>query len=493
MKFYTNISRFGNSILVREITSTGPEMRVVKYEPTLYMSGSTSSEMRSLSDEPVVSKKFKSIADAKKFVEEYSGIQSVKLHGLTDWLRAFTNEYYPGAIEYDFGLLKVYSLDIETRIKVDENGNPAGFPSVEEGDCQVTLISMQNIITKKIVTFGIRPYTGTRKDVEYHNFNGDEDAMLRAFALFMAETKPDILTGWNIEGFDIPYLIARIGGVCGADTLKMLSPWKKTERRVTMFQGKKQFRCDIQGVELLDYMLLYKKFVLKKQESYSLDNISKVELGHSKLDHSEWDNFNAFMDGDWNKFVDYNIIDVELVTKLEAKKKLIQLAAWMSYRFKINYSGVFGPVKMWDSIIHNTLLESNIVVPMHQDDDDSEEDDGVEGAYVKEPVPGMYEWVTSIDSQSMYPSNMIVLNISPDTYVGTRPDVTFEEVLAGKCFVDDPDLCLSPVGAQFIKDKPGIIPKLISGFMSDRKKAKGEMLRLEGEVEKIKSVLATRA
>ena len=169
---------------------------------------------------------------------------------------------------------------------------------------------------------------------------------------------------------------------------------------------------DIGGVSQLDYLDLYKKFTYKAQESYRLDYIASVELGQKKLDHSEFDTFKDFYTNGWQKFVEYNIIDVELVDRLEDKMKLIELALTMAYDAKVNYEDVFYQVRMWDTIIYNYLKRRNIVIPPKERSDKAEK---YAGAYVKEPIPGKYDWVVSFDLNSLYPHLIMQYNISPET------------------------------------------------------------------------------
>ena len=142
-----------------------------------------------------------------------------------------------------------------------------------------------------------------------------------------------------------------------------MSPWGLVTEEETFIAGRKHISYDIGGVSQLDYLDLYKKFTYKAQESYRLDYIASVELGQKKLDHSEFDTFKDFYTKGWQKFVEYNIIDVELVDRLEDKMKLIELALTMAYDAKVNYEDVFYQVRMWDTIIYNYLKRRNIVIP----------------------------------------------------------------------------------------------------------------------------------
>ena len=168
----------------------------------------------------------------------------------------------------------------------------------------------------------------------------------------------------------------------------------------------------------MDYMRLYRWSPgTPNQESFRLDYIAQQELGQQKLDHSEFDTFKDFYTHGWQKFVEYNIIDVELVDRLEDKLKLIELALTMAYDAKVNYQDIFFQVRLWDCIIYNYLKRKNIVIPPKER---SDKDSKYAGAYVKEPIPGKYDWVVSFDLNSLYPHLIMQYNISPETLQDTR-------------------------------------------------------------------------
>ena len=152
------------------------------------------------------------------------------------------------------------------------------------------------------------------------------------------------------------------------------------------------------GVSVLDYLDLYKKFTYTNRENYRLDTIANIELGQKKLDHSEFETFKDFYTTGWTKFVDYNLIDVDLVDRLEEKMKLIDLVLLMAYDAHCNYTDTFAQVRLWDIIIYNYLRKKNIVLPLLNR---SEKSDQYAGAYVKEPEVGAYDWVVSFDLNSL--------------------------------------------------------------------------------------------
>ena len=221
-------------------------------------------------------------------------------------------------------------------------------------------ITMKNLVTKEIITWGTREFNPN--GTEYRVF-WKEQEMLSDFLQWWTEHTPDIITGWNCNLYDIPYLCRRLERVLGEKWKKSLSPWNRVMEREVFMHGRKHIAYDINGVNVLDYLDLYKKFTYSAQESYRLDHIANVELGQAKIDHSEYENFKDFYTKDWQKFVEYNIVDVELVDRLEDKMKLIELALTLSYDAKVNLSDVYSQVRMWDTLIYNDLKKRNIVVP----------------------------------------------------------------------------------------------------------------------------------
>ena len=225
----------------------------------------------------------------------------------------------------------------------------------------------------------------------------------------------------------------------------------------------------------------YKKFTYTNQESYRLDHIAMVELDDKKLDHSEYENFKDFYTSDWQRFVEYNIHDVNLVDKLEDKMKLIELAVTMAFDAKVNFEDVYSQVRMWDTLIYNDLKKRNIVVPPRQS---TKKDEKYAGAYVKEPEPGMYDWVVSFDLNSLYPHLIMQYNISPETLVDERhPTVTVDKLLNKEIDIDG-DYAVCANGAQYRRDIHGFLPEIMQRIYDERTIYKKRMLSSKQEYEK---------
>jgi DNA polymerase elongation subunit (family B) len=286
--------------------------------------------------------------------------------------------------------------------------------------------------------------------------------------------------------YDIPYICKRLNRVLGEKLMKRFSNWGLVTEGETYIQGRKHTTFDVGGLTQLDYLDLYKKFTYKAQESYRLDYIAEVELGQKKLDHSEFDTFKDFYTQGWQKFIEYNIVDVELVDRLEDKMKLIELALTMAYDAKVNYADVFYQVRMWDNIIYTYLKKRNIVIPPRNK---TQKNEKYAGAYVKEPIPGMYDWVVSFDLNSLYPHLIMQYNISPETLLEERhPSVTVDKILSGNLsFELYKDYAVCANGAMFRKDVRGFLPELMEKIYKDRTIYKKKMLAAKQEYEKTKT------
>ena len=271
--------------------------------------------------------------------------------------------------------------------------------------------------------------------------------------------------------------------------MRSLSPWNLINYREFTIHGRKNIAYDLGGVSCLDYLDLYKKFTYSNQESYRLDHIAFVELGQKKLDHSEYENFKQFYTQDWQKFIDYNILDVELVDRLEDKMRLIELCLTMAYDAKQNYEDVYSQVKTWDNIIFNYLKKDHIVVPPKIS---HKKDTAYAGAYVKEPKTGRYDRVVNFDLNSLYPHLIMQYNISPETLRQTRhPSASVEGILNESIKVDTPyAVCAN--GAQYSKDFQGFLPKLMEKMYNDRVIFKKKMIEAKKQYEKTPSLALTK-
>ena len=476
MKFYTNVQMIGDQFLVRGYENGEYIQFREKYKPTLFVPAKKETFYKTLDGDYVEPLKPGFVSDCREFLKKYSEVENFKIYGNERFIYQYISDKYPQEhIEFDISKIRLVTVDIETR---SENG----FPDVESADQEILLITIQDYNTKEIITWGQGPFKIKQDNVRYIQFNNERD-LLNSFINWWMENTPDVVTGWNIQLFDIPFITKRIDRVLGEKLAKRLSPWGLVSQKEVFIKGRKQIFYDIGGITQLDYLDLYKKFTYTNQESYRLDHIANVELGQKKLDHSEFDTFQDFYTNGWQKFVEYNIIDVELVDRLEDKMKLIELALTMAYDAKVNYNDVFYQVRMWDTIIYNYLKKKGIVIPPKEQTD---KDEKYAGAYVKEPTPGVYDWVVSFDLNSLYPHLIMQYNISPETILDERhPTASVDKILGEQIsFEMYKDYAVCANGAMFRKDKKGFLPELMEKMYGERVIFKKRMLKAKQEYEK---------
>ncbi len=476
MKFYTNVQLIGNQFLVRGVENGRRYEHRDEFFPTLFVKSKKNlkTKYKTLSGETVEAINPGTVRECRDFYKRYEDVEGFEIYGNDRYIYQYISEKYPDdEIKFDISQIKLVTLDIETT-------SEQGFPNVESCVEEILAITIQDYTTKQIITWGSKPFNNKQKNVTY-NYCPNEYELLTSFINYWMQDVPDVITGWNIQLFDIPYICKRLERVLGEKLMKRFSPWGLVSESEVHIMGRTHTVFDVGGVTQLDYLDLYKKFTYKAQESYRLDYIAKVELGQQKLDHSEFETFKDFYTKGWQKFIEYNIIDVELVDRLESKMKLIELALTMAYEAKVNYSDVFYQVRMWDTIIYNYLKKRNIVIPPKNR---SAKNEKYAGAYVKEPKPGKYDWVVSFDLNSLYPHLIMQYNISPETLRETRhASSSVERILNQEVEDFNPEYATCANGAQYRKDVRGFLPELMDKMYGDRVVFKKKMLQAKQEYE----------
>ena len=472
MKFYTSVLPYRGRLLVRGVNHDGSHKKYrVNYKPSLFVPSNKETKYKTLDGRDAGKIEFESISDAKKWIDEYDDVTGFEYFGNTRYQYPFIADQFPGKVDWDIKQIRLITLDIECE---SENG----FPDADEAIEPIISITAKEHTTKKIVVFGMNNFVNDRPDVNFVKCSTERD-LIEKFKEFWLEYNPDIITGWNVKFFDMPYLMNRFRRLMGDEYLLQFSPWgvvtQQSARITAKGFNKEQKYWDIMGVATLDYLALYRKHTFVRRESYKLDYIGEVELGENK-NENPYDTFKEFYTKDYQQFIEYNIQDVELVDKLEDKMKLIELHLTMAYEAKVNYQDVFGQVRMWDTIIFNHLKSKNIVVPANKE---SEKSRAYEGAYVKDPVVGFHNWIVSFDLNSLYPHLIMQYNISPETMVGYEPNrVNVENMLNQKSDLSDLDTrTITPNGAQFRTDKQGFLPELMDKLYKERVIYKDKMAK----------------
>ena len=476
--FYTNVIEYKGKLLIRGVNNGQSYLSRINYSPKLYLPTKEQSKFKTLDGTNLKPKQFDTISKAKHFYSEYSTIPEYKIFGMNRYNYQFIGDEYRDEIRWNKDYIKIFTLDIETTCE-------DGFPDPDTAKENIICITVKNHSNKQILTWGTGDFISKKTNVTYVKCQ-NEKHMLLEFLKFWCKNHPDIVTGWNVKFFDIPYVMNRMRFIFDNDTINKMSPWNYVNADRIQLGKKNQQYWNILGVSVLDYFDLYKKFTYVRQESYRLNYIAKVELGESKLENP-YETFKDFYTKDYQKFVEYNIQDVELVDKLEDKMKLIELCLTMAYEAKVNYTDVYSQVRCWDTIIYNHLLKKNIIIPPREDHD---KDTQYEGAYVKDPQLGLHNWIVSFDLNSLYPHLIMQYNLSPETLVGVQPkNMGVENYLNEKFnlqWARDKNVTVAPNGSMYRRDKQGFLPELMEKMYGDRVVFKKKTIEAKKEFQKTK-------
>ena len=480
--FYINAFRHGKVIKYIGYENGKKVSFTIPFKPTLHVtSKKTKTKWKSLDGKSVDPMIFGSMKDATEFIKKYKDVDNFGVYGNTNYVAQYLNETFPGNIHWNRNIINVTSLDIE--VKFGE-----GFPDPAIADQEVTAITMKNNIDDVYYTFGCGDYDIEKSLMEKYEVRyikcQTERELLHKFLVHWGISSPDIITGWNVEFFDIPYLVNRIAKVNGGNKEKMLSPWRMIDKREIQqpFSTQTREKYELKGITILDYYALFKKFAFTygPQESYKLDHIANVVLGEKKLDFGEASDLNELHDTNYQKFIDYNIKDVELIDRMEDKLGLITLSLTMAYKGGVNYDAVLGTVAIWDSLIYRHLYEKHIAIPQNEDSFKG----AYAGGYVKEPQIGMHDWVCSFDLNSLYPSIIMQYNMSPETILNDdKSGVDVESVLRGEVKNTKPNTSLAVNGVRFDTTKQGILSQIIQEIYNERVEHKNKQLKAEQELE----------
>ena len=491
MSFYTNVQTIGNSILFRGVSENGKRFKDrIEYHPTLYIPTKEETKFRTLEGNPVGEIQPGTMKECREFIAKYKEVGNFDIYGNDKFEFSFIAEHFPEEhIDYDMSQIKIAYIDIEV-------GSENGFPSVENATEVVTAITLK--IGKNCYVFGCGEFQHDRSDVFYLKCSS-ERALLEKFFQMWDKESPDIVTGWNVETFDIPYLVNRAKRLFDEkkNPYRLLSPWKKIREYMMFGMGGREMQAyEIYGVEILDYLQMYRKFTYVNQESYRLDHIAFVELGESKLDYSEQGSLHLLYKNDYQKFIEYNIKDVELVERLEGKLKLLEMVISLAYLCKVNYGNTFGQVRMWDTLIYNNLLRKNIVIPPKTRSHKSSE---FEGAFVKDPIIGAHDWVVNFDLNSLYPHLIMQYNLSPETLITDELPSDLQEIKDTRPKVDGllnksisldalkkNGVTYTPNNEFYRVDKQGFLPEMMQQIYNDRVKYKGLMIETKKKLQKEK-------
>ena len=479
MEFYTSVHPMGDKMLVRGYDKGRAYQRKVDFYPTLYVTSKKESSWKTLDGVCVDEIKPGTIKETRDFVKRYEGVQGFDVYGNTNYSYQYISDMYPDDIKWDMEMFKVFTIDIETSTE-------GGFPDIKTANEEILLITVKDLQTKRIITFGSKTFVHNREDVIYVHAN-DERHLLQEFLAFWEKSYPDAVTGWNTDFFDIPYLINRIKKICGDDDAARLSPTKNIYSRMGFNKfGKEETVWIIDGVSCIDYLDAYRKFCVSPRENYKLDTIASVELGENKIDFGGG-NLSDLADEDWETFVDYNIQDVRILVKLDDSLKYMDLLRSLS---------IMGLTTM-ESALHSigVITGAAAIRARHHDRKihtlirDVNKTSKNEGAFVKEPESGVHNNLVSFDANSLYPNTMVTLNISPETKLGAIVDedsemVTIKDIndaihkISRSSFnklVEKESVAISKANILFTQKKKGLFPEIIDVYYKQRVDARKRM------------------
>lgn len=480
MEYYTNLSRYGNSLLYRGYKD-GKRMHVkVPFSPTLYVPVEKQTAFKSLDGKYVEPVKLETMREAKEFMERYKDVSNFEIYGNTNYIAQYVAEHWPGEIQFDRNQINVTTIDIEVQ-------SNEGFPEPEEAKYPITAICLKNNIDNTFYVWGLGDYDTSisimqENRVVYTKCATEQELLLRFLAHWNTPSHmPDVVTGWNMRTFDIPYIVNRCRRILDDEKVKMLSPWGRVEeKQVTMMKKQTQL-YDIIGVSQIDYLDLFKKFGFSfgPQETYKLDHIAYVVLGEHKLAYDG--SLHSLYMNDHQKFIDYNIKDVDLVDRIEDKIGLMTLCFTMAYKAGVNFNDTFGTTGIWDTLIYRYLIPQNIIVPPNKESFKSD----YAGGYVKDPQCGVHDWVASFDVNSLYPNIIVQWNMSPETIMKGRYDhrVSPDSILEGYMPEHVEGVNIAGSGQMFSNAKQGFMPKIIVEMYDERVTIKKLMIASKKELE----------
>jgi len=366
-----------------------------------------------------------------------------------------------------------------------------GFPDIKKADNIITAIGFNDPRTDEYFCYVLDTKDNLKLGESRTKVDGneivisyqDEYDLLNAFFMKYLEIKPTILTGWNVEFFDVPYLYNRACNVVGKNIADLLSPI----RNVQWSDFKKRYK--VAGVSILDYLPLYKLFTFSQRVSYRLDAIGELEVGEKKVEYEG--TLNDLYENDLDKFVQYNLQDVKLVKKLDDKLDFIEIARGIAHLGHCPYEDVFMSSRYLEGAILVYLKKQDIIAPNKPKRPKVFSNDKFVGAYVQDPQKGKHNWVYDLDITSMYPSCIMSLNISPETKIGKIIGWEPEEYLSkgnkktytieqnkkemGKFtetelsnFLDGRNVGVASNGVMYRTDKDGLLPALLRKWFDER-------------------------
>ena len=392
--------------------------------------------------------------------------------------RILVDTYTDSDIPSDGHVILTFDIEVEME---------TGLPDMEKAENELTAIGLHDSATDHYWVL-IMDKAGKMKESNTGNrsvipFTDERDLILKYLELYEM-INPSIVTGWNIDYFDTPYLYNRIKRLLGARHANRLSPigecfWSPYRKRFFMA-----------GVSYLDYIGLYKAYTYIELDNYRLDTVALKELGRGKVEYQG--KLDELFHNDIEKFIEYNLVDVQLVVDMERKLQFVDLCRGICHAGHVPYEDFVYSSKFLEGAMLCYLKRKNIVAPNkpadRQEKMDAIRENGEEkfiGAYVKAPIVGKYEWIYDLDLTSLYPSIIMTTNISPETKVAKIDDWDAQKFLKGevdmysiggrqiskenlKKLFDESKYAVSSNGVLYTTQKVGCIPDILDLWFDQR-------------------------
>jgi DNA polymerase elongation subunit (family B) len=464
------------------------------YRPYIYVEDNNNGTDTSIYGTKIRKKIFANQYERTKFIRE-AGVKRL-FENLPTYQQFLIDEYWQfnEAEAFFSNSLRIQFIDIEVVAK-DE------FPDPEKANHPINVITIYDTIDRHKYVWGVGAFDSSKypaSELTYINCKTETELLERMLSFFERD-HPDVLSGWNSMGFDMPYIINRINNVMGEEAVLRLSPVGRVYNRAMrgMF-GKNSVRWFIDGVSCLDYLDVYKRFQLKNRDSYRLDNIAQIEINERKIDYGNMHIYDL-AEQNWQLFVEYNIHDVYLLQRLDEELKYIDLLRMLAYIGLTTFEAAMGAVSVINgaAAIRARYRDQKIATFIRNADTGKNP-----GAYVAEPLGGFQEYIVSFDANSLYPNLMISLNMSPETKIGkiirhNNKEVTIQYV-NGETFTVPTDkfgklikqeqIAISKAGILFSQKKKGIMPEMVDFYYQKRVEVKNELKQLQIEMSKLKKL-----
>ena len=441
---------------------------------------------------------YNSLRDYYQAVRKYEEINCVGIYGNISPIYQFISQEYPELDTFNTKYMRILYLDIETAFDVGH------FPAPEKAEYPILTMSLYDSLENRFYVLGIKDLDEDELnskidgEVEYIKCDDEEDLLHMFMDIWNDEEHgyPDMVVGWNSEKFDIPYIHQRISQVIPYRRTE-LSPVKKVQARMKIDDRFYNDYLDISiyGINHVDFMKFYIKNTYEPRVSYSLDNICKVELNAEKLKH-KYSNLMDLYENDYFKYCHYNLVDVDLMVKLNHKIRLLELIMEQSYLAGVNYVDTYFPVKRWDAKLYKALMAKNIVIEPKLYHDVQK----YGGGYVMEPTPGRYLDIVSADVNSEYPNMIRSLNIGPETlFIPGRYEPAPIKKIINKEYSGNVKLFIekrcshATNDVYFLKDTPSIFSEIITDHYTRRVQVKNELKKVKSMLKEVEDELKRRS